>query len=652
MADAGEAPADGTAACRERRRHPPARSPTPPSTASSLARCSSTSPTTAPPCAELHRVLKPGGTLAVTVPTWLPEKVCWALSDEYHAPFVAGRPRPHLHRAASCAGSMRDAGLRPGGRHHAHALHSPYWWLKCAVGPTNDDHPLVQGVPPAAGVGHRQGAAAHPLDRAGPQPGARQEPRRLRPQAAPPERRAPRPSADGASPDAARLRSPGIVTAAEVQATVDTIAEWQLPVGHDPVVPRRPRRPLEPRRGGHGPRPRRPPGRGRAGLRVAGRPAAPRRLLAPVLPGRPRRAGQARRQRHAPTSPPACGTTGCSPSDRGLRRGDVAGRRRGHRLRARPADRRGARSSGPATPTARRGPSPCSPARRASATACAAPSPSPSSSATSGPTGSCRPPASPTSSAPSPTPSPPSTAGRWTGTTRSWPACSTGDAGRERLAARLDTFVMEGRGVRCVVGPAVGHRGRDLRVRCWPTSRSASATPAERAVRAGPSSTASRRRPLLDRHRVPRGGPLPRRRAVDLHRRLGRAGRRRASSGTSPASALFVDHDAVLPSFDASSWTDRHRRPGAPRSVAPGRSCAAPSELPGAVGDGARRPPYLTLRSETGSPFTLRGRVWQTACGGRGGRPPLGSGRPPPSVGNLGHPGACGRAPGSRDRSR
>ena len=23
------------------------------------------------------------------------------------------------------------------------SLHSPYWWLKCAVGPGNNDHPLV-----------------------------------------------------------------------------------------------------------------------------------------------------------------------------------------------------------------------------------------------------------------------------------------------------------------------------------------------------------------------------------------------------------------------------------------------------------------------------------------------------------------------------
>ena len=35
--------------------------------------------------AELIRVLKVGGTLAVSVPRWLPELVCWLLSDEYHS---------------------------------------------------------------------------------------------------------------------------------------------------------------------------------------------------------------------------------------------------------------------------------------------------------------------------------------------------------------------------------------------------------------------------------------------------------------------------------------------------------------------------------------------------------------------------------------
>lgn len=93
--------------------------------------------------AELARVLKPGGTIAVTVPSWLPEQICWALTDEYHAPHVPGG-HVRIYTEASLRRRLRDAGLHPGGAHHAHALHSPYWWLKCAVGTTNDEHPLVQ----------------------------------------------------------------------------------------------------------------------------------------------------------------------------------------------------------------------------------------------------------------------------------------------------------------------------------------------------------------------------------------------------------------------------------------------------------------------------------------------------------------------------
>jgi ubiquinone/menaquinone biosynthesis C-methylase UbiE len=92
---------------------------------------------------ELARVLRPGGTMAVTVPAWLPEKVCWALSQEYHAPFVEGG-HVRIYTEDALRTVLRGAGLLPSASHRAHALHSPYWWLKCAVGPRNDDHRLVR----------------------------------------------------------------------------------------------------------------------------------------------------------------------------------------------------------------------------------------------------------------------------------------------------------------------------------------------------------------------------------------------------------------------------------------------------------------------------------------------------------------------------
>lgn len=92
---------------------------------------------------ELLRVLRPGGTIAATVPAWLPEKINWMLSDEYHAPKVPGG-HVRIYSATELKAKLRSAGARVVGSHHAHALHSPYWWLKCAVGPRNEDHLLVR----------------------------------------------------------------------------------------------------------------------------------------------------------------------------------------------------------------------------------------------------------------------------------------------------------------------------------------------------------------------------------------------------------------------------------------------------------------------------------------------------------------------------
>lgn len=92
--------------------------------------------------AEMARVLKPGGRFAATVPSWFPEVLNWKLSDEYHAPKSPGG-HVRIYTATELRAKMRAAGLDVTGSHRAHALHSPYWWLKCAVGPTNDDHRAV-----------------------------------------------------------------------------------------------------------------------------------------------------------------------------------------------------------------------------------------------------------------------------------------------------------------------------------------------------------------------------------------------------------------------------------------------------------------------------------------------------------------------------
>jgi hypothetical protein len=69
------------------------------------------------------------------VPRYGPERVCWALSDEYHAN-EGGHIRIYTEPVVRTR--LSSVGLVPGARHHAHALHAPYWWLKCAVGVDKD----------------------------------------------------------------------------------------------------------------------------------------------------------------------------------------------------------------------------------------------------------------------------------------------------------------------------------------------------------------------------------------------------------------------------------------------------------------------------------------------------------------------------------
>jgi len=90
---------------------------------------------------ELVRVLKPGGTLGVSVPRFFPERLCWALSEAYHSE-KGGHIR--IYRKGELIKLLESAGTKCEKIHYRHALHSPYWWLTCAVGHKNDDFPLVK----------------------------------------------------------------------------------------------------------------------------------------------------------------------------------------------------------------------------------------------------------------------------------------------------------------------------------------------------------------------------------------------------------------------------------------------------------------------------------------------------------------------------
>ena len=90
---------------------------------------------------EIARVLRPGGLAAVTVPAGCRSGSaggCPTTTTTCPAVTCGSSPGP------SWRPSWPGPGCAVGGHHHAHALHSPYWWLKCAVGVSNDDHPLAR----------------------------------------------------------------------------------------------------------------------------------------------------------------------------------------------------------------------------------------------------------------------------------------------------------------------------------------------------------------------------------------------------------------------------------------------------------------------------------------------------------------------------
>ena len=90
---------------------------------------------------EIQRVLKPSGQLAVSVPRFFPEWVCWRLSREYHE-VEGGHVR--IFRTGELKRTIEGFSFEFTHRHWAHSLHVPYWWLRCLQWRGGEEAPLAR----------------------------------------------------------------------------------------------------------------------------------------------------------------------------------------------------------------------------------------------------------------------------------------------------------------------------------------------------------------------------------------------------------------------------------------------------------------------------------------------------------------------------
>jgi len=80
---------------------------------------------------DMVRVLKDDGIIAISVPTYLPEAVCWKLSRDYH-----NSPGGHIriYRIRELVSPMQQSNLNIYATRRKHALHSIYWICRCLFG--------------------------------------------------------------------------------------------------------------------------------------------------------------------------------------------------------------------------------------------------------------------------------------------------------------------------------------------------------------------------------------------------------------------------------------------------------------------------------------------------------------------------------------
>jgi SAM-dependent methyltransferase len=91
---------------------------------------------------ELARVTKPGGRLAITIPTATSEKLYLLLGDDY---FESPGGHIRIFTPRRLAEGLASVGLTTEGVGFAHGLHTPYWVLRSIVGlPRADGNLLVR----------------------------------------------------------------------------------------------------------------------------------------------------------------------------------------------------------------------------------------------------------------------------------------------------------------------------------------------------------------------------------------------------------------------------------------------------------------------------------------------------------------------------
>lgn len=90
---------------------------------------------------ELVRILKPNANLVVSVPRYFSERICWLISSAYSRD-EGGHIR--IYKKKKLQKMLAGHGMQCWKINYKHALHAPYWWLKCLVGIKNDDNVFVK----------------------------------------------------------------------------------------------------------------------------------------------------------------------------------------------------------------------------------------------------------------------------------------------------------------------------------------------------------------------------------------------------------------------------------------------------------------------------------------------------------------------------